>query len=331
MSAPPNTLRGMTSLTRLPPFASVIKSREVEDPINLWVHRPLAYAFVALVYRTPVTPNQITFLAVVVGLMAAACFYVGTPAAMVAGGCLLWSSAILDGADGILARAKRMFSDAGRSLDGASDAVVAASTVGMGFYHVWVQRHDLLELALMPIALGLSLVHVYSYDYYKEAFLQHTNPSWNGAPERVSDIEARLERMIAARDPWPLVVSTQMHVGVLTSQQRVVRWTNPAAQRAGLQFPVNEESVAIYRKYNTGLMQLWAAISLAPHSYGMAICAMFDRLDIYLWLRVVLANLLFVIALFWQRRATRRTREALSHAGLAPTPAAVPQVAGATS
>ena len=39
----------------LPPFASVLKSKEVEDPVNLWLHRPLAYAFVAAVYRTPVT------------------------------------------------------------------------------------------------------------------------------------------------------------------------------------------------------------------------------------------------------------------------------------
>src|SRR4051794_10682989 len=107
----------MASFARLPPFETVIKSREVEDPVNLWVHRPLAYAFVALVYRTAITPNQITALALLVGFAAAGCWFVGTPALMLAGGCLLWASAILDGADGILARAKQMFSDTGRALD----------------------------------------------------------------------------------------------------------------------------------------------------------------------------------------------------------------------
>lgn len=317
-------------MAQLPPFETVIKSREVEDPINLWVHRPLAYAFVALVYRTPITPNQITLLALLVGFAAAGCWFVGTPALMVVGGILLWSSAILDGADGILARAKQMFSDAGRALDGFCDAMVALVTVAAAFYHVWLQWHNPVHLWLMPIALGMSLVHVYSYDYYKEAYQQHTNPAWNGAAERVADVEARLARLIEERAAWPLILTTRSYVDLLTMQQRIARWTNPAASRAELQFPVSQTSVDIYRKHNAGPMQLWAAISLAPHSYGISICAMFDRLDVYLWLRAVLANVLFITVLLWQRSATRRTREALSNAGLAPVPAAPTHVADVT-
>jgi phosphatidylglycerophosphate synthase len=323
----------MSRFARLPPFETVIKSREVEDPINLWVHRPLAYAFVALVYRTSITPNQITALALVVGFAAAGCWFVGTPALMVIGGCLLWTSAILDGADGILARAKQMFSDTGRALDGFADMMVALATVAAAFYHVWAQWHNPMHLWLMPIALLMSVVHVYSYDYYKEAYLQHTNPGWDGAAERVSDVQARVDRAVAERAPWPVILATRSHVDLLGAQQKVVQLTNPAAMRAHLQFPVSSESVAIYRKYNAAPMQLWAAISLAPHSYGMSICAMFDRLDVYLLLRAVVANVLFAIALLWQRRATRKTREALSLAGLEPmpAPAAGAHVADATS
>jgi len=311
----------MRSADSLPPFETVLKSREVEDPVNLWVHRPLAYAFVALVYRTPITPNQITFLALIVGVSAGACFLVGTPAAMVLGGCLLWASAILDGADGILARAKRIFSDVGRAIDGVADAFVAAVTVACAFWHVWLQNGSWFDVALMPLALGMSMIHVYSYDYYKEAYLQHTNPSWNGQPERVRDVQARLDRLNAENAPWHARFSTRLHVDLLGSQQAVARITNPAAVRAHLQYPVTEQSVAIWRKYNAGPMQLWAAISLAPHSYGMAICAMLDRLDVYLYLRVFLANALFLIVLIWQRRATKLTNAALADAGLAPVPA----------
>ena len=35
--------------SRLPAFNTVIKSRAVEDPIDVWLHRPLAYACIALV------------------------------------------------------------------------------------------------------------------------------------------------------------------------------------------------------------------------------------------------------------------------------------------
>jgi phosphatidylglycerophosphate synthase len=250
---------------------------------------------------------------------------------MFAGGCLLWASAILDGADGILARAKKIFSDVGRAVDGFADMMVALPTVGAGFYHVWMQWHNPVHLWLMPIALGMSVLQVYSYDYYKEAYMQHTNLSWNGTAERVSDIQARLDRLRAEKAAWPLIVATSSHVTLLTAQQKLASLTNPAAVRSHLQFPVSQASVDIYRKHNAGPMQLWAAISLAPHSYGMSICAMFDRLDVYLWLRAVLANVLFVIAILWQRRATRKTLEALSRAGLPPVPVDPARAAGATS
>jgi hypothetical protein len=58
-------------------------------------------------------------------------------------------------------------------------------------------------------------------------------------------------------------------------------------------------------------MRLWALISLAPHSYLMAICAMFDRLDVYLYIRVFAMNGIFLLAVAWQRHATRQTWEQL--------------------
>jgi len=313
----------------LPPFESVLKSRDVEDPVNLWVHRPLAYAFVALIYRTSITPNQITFLALVVGAFAGALFLVGTKTAMLVGGICLWSSAILDGADGILARAKRQFSDVGRAIDGAADGVVGALTVLPAFYHIWITRHSVLELVLMPIAIGTTLFHVYLFDFYKEAYLQHTKPSWDGRPERLSDIAARGQRLRQERAPWYARVTTDIYLGLVQNQIRAVTVLNPRALRHHLTFPVSADSVRIYRTHNRAPMQLWAMVSTAPHAYLMSICAMFDRLDIYLWLRVFAANAVFVLACIWQRVATERTRAELAAASLAPhTPA--PEAESAT-
>jgi phosphatidylglycerophosphate synthase len=314
----PSILPTMSTPAALPPFQTVLKSREVEDPINLWLHRPLAYAFVALVYRSSITPNQITLMSVVAGCGAAICFVVGTPGAMLLGGLLLWTSAILDGADGILARAKRMFSDFGRSLDGGADAVVAVSTVGAAYYHIWMQWQNPVHLALMPFAFAISIVEVYLYDYYKEAYLQHTNPAWNGVAERAEDVRALYERLKARGVGWPARLSTLMHAGVLEKQIRVVGLTNPDGLRTDLSFPVNAESIEIYRRNNAKAMQLWATVSLAPHCYTMSVCAMFDRLDVYLWLRAVGFTLLLMAALVWQRHASRRTRSELAAAGLAP-------------
>lgn len=308
----------MSAPFQLPPFASVLKSREVEDPVNLWVHRPLAYGLVALLYRSSVTPNQVTLLSLLVGLSAGACFIAGAPELMLWGGVLLWTSAILDGADGILARAKGAFSELGRALDGTADMLVAVATVLPAIYHLWVKHHDPMLLAVAPLAVGTAVLHIYLYDFYKESYLQMTNPAWNGRPERLADVEARLVRVKALGGSLPERFASRLYVDLVRAQTRLIARVDPWAAREGLQFQVSPAAIDVYRRHNRAPIQAWALISLAPHSYLMSIAAMFDRVDIYLWGRLVIANLLFAVLLIWQRRASQRTRAQLEALQLAP-------------
>jgi hypothetical protein len=306
------------SVSRLPPLRSVLKSRDVEDPINLWFNRPLAYAFVALVYRTPITPNQVTLLSIAVGLLAAVCWWHGTPQAMLWGGILLWGSAILDGADGILARAKQSFSELGRALDGSADLIVAAFMVAAAAWHLWVQHHSpLLMLLIVPLSV-VTTVQIHLYDYYKESFLQRTRLDWNGVPERIADVQERIAALEARRAPWLHRRAMYLYLDLIVGQTRVIGSLDPEGSRENLTFRVTPDSVAQYRRFNLGPLRVWTALSLAPHSYLFAIFGMLDRLDLYFWLRLVVGNALFVLVIFWQRRASARTRAALSAAGAAP-------------
>ena len=307
---------------RLPTFESVIKSRDVEDPINLWFNRPLAYAFVALVYRTPMTPNQVTVLSIAVGFVAAACWWQGTSSAMLWGGILLWASAILDGADGILARAKQQFSAVGRALDGSADLIVALVVAIAAGHHLWLKHHSPLMVAMIiPIVVTTSL-QVHLYDYYKESFLLRTRPDWNGVPERIADVHERIAQLEQRNAPWLHRKAMRLYLDLIVGQTRVVALADPAGSREHLTFRVSSQSAADYRKFNLGPLRVWTAISLAPHSYLFAIFGMFDRLDVYLWMRLVGGNLLFLLAVLWQRRASARTLEALAAAGLSPVSSA---------
>ena len=306
----------------LPPFSSLLKSREVEDPVNLYVHRPLAYLFVKLVHRTRITPNQVTLLAMLVGLVAGALWMWGAPGAMVAGGILLWSSAILDGADGILARAKKMQSEFGRALDGSADVIVAAATVLPGFYHVWVKHQDPLHLWLMIPSIGLTVLHIYLYDFYKESYLLMTRLDRRGEAEDVDEVAARYDRVRSEGAPWYVQQAVKMLLDLTKAQRAIIAFINPAAARDGMRFTRTEETARIYREHNMGPMRLWAFISLCPHSYLIAICGMLDRLDVYLWIRLFLMNAVFLVVILWQRRASERTLRELTDIGAAPVPSA---------
>jgi hypothetical protein len=307
---------------KLPAFESLLKSREVEDPVNLWLHRPLAYGFVALVYRSAITPNQITLLAMLVGIAAAGCFVLGSGPAMLWGGVLLWTSAILDGADGILARAQRKFSELGRALDGTADVVVAVVTVAAAGYHLWVTLHDPVLIVQALVTTGATVLHVYLYDFYKESYLQMTNPDWDGIPERVDEVQQRLARVKREKAGVAAVVASKLYVDLTRAQTRIVAFTDPPGSRESLRFHPSPEAAEIYRRHNRLPMQLWALISLAPHSYLMSIFAMLDRLDLYVLGRLSLGNALFVAALLWQRRASRETRIELARIGQGPVPLA---------
>lgn len=311
-------------MSQLPPFKSLLKSRDVEDPVNLMVHRPLAYSFVWAVHRTPITPNGVTFLAMVVGIVAGAMFLWGVPGAMLAGGILLWSSAILDGADGILARAKKMQSDFGRALDGAADMIVAICTVLPAFYHMWSTGGFEAETLLLGLAaIVLTVPHLQMYDFYKESYLRMTRLDRGGEGQDENEVERRFrEKMPSMGLPSRLAVKHVL-LPFLRAQTRWVSLTNPLALREGKSFRRNEETARIYREHNTGPMRLWAVISLAPHSYLMAICAMFDRIDIYLWVRLVGMNAVWLVVMLWQRRATMRTMQELREVGAEPVPETV--------
>lgn len=305
---------------KMPPFSSVLKSRDVEDPVNLWVNRPLAYAFVALIYRTSITPNQVTLLATLIGCTAGIFWFIGTPAWMVVGGILLWTSAIVDGADGILARAKKMQSDLGQALDGAGDLLVAAVTVSAVAYRIWLQRQQPWDFVLLALAIFTAGLHIWLYEYYQRSLIRNTDPTWNGKPERIEQVQQRLEEVKKRKAPWPHVIASYLDLSLITNQTRVVALTNPHGRCEDLRFVVNADTVRIWRKHNLGPMRLWPWISLAPHSYLMAICGMFDQLYLYLLFRVFVANAIFVVAMIWQRRASTRTWRELEQIGAAPQP-----------
>ncbi|HET6416665.1 MAG TPA: CDP-alcohol phosphatidyltransferase family protein, partial [Polyangiales bacterium] len=234
------------------------------------------------IFRTSITPNMITLSTVVLGFSAGCAFIWGTPTAMFFGGAGVWAAAILDGADGILARAKNQQSEFGRALDGSADAMVAVFTVFPAFYHIWVTYHNPYHLALMLPALVVTVIHLAVYDFYKEAYLRAIRPGQGGEGHDADEIAETLE---AARSKGPItrIAIKYFLVPHLERQKALVHWLNPDAWRLSQVLQSDSQTTEIYKKYNVWPMRLWALVSLAPHSYLMAICAMFDRLDVYLF------------------------------------------------
>ena len=103
--------------------------------MDRWVTRHVSRYFTRVLIVTPVTPNQITWLHMLVGLGAAWYFYQGNYAAGMIGGVLLLISAWLDLTDGEIARLRFQESRFGGMFDIVADNVVHFAVffaIGMG-------------------------------------------------------------------------------------------------------------------------------------------------------------------------------------------------------
>ncbi len=138
--------------------------KDLAEPVNIYIHDPIAKRFVAVLKNTPITPNQVTYLSVLVGFASGYSFSQGSWISSMTGGLLLELTLILDCVDGQLARAKNMASDWGRLIDGIAGyfaylAVVYGIILGYPDFHT----------ALIVIAT-FTILRAISYDYCKQTF-----------------------------------------------------------------------------------------------------------------------------------------------------------------
>lgn len=106
------------------------------------------------------TPNQVTAVNILVGLVACAFAAFGTVDALIAAGCLVFLQLVLDSCDGELARIRHMHSRIGMILDNGSDDLIDNLFVAMlalGIGGIWAPIGIVSALARSFSAL---MIHV---------------------------------------------------------------------------------------------------------------------------------------------------------------------------
>jgi len=117
--------------------------RRASDGYLARFDRLLSVALSRRLVRTPITPNVITALSLLVGLAGATLLANTGMWVSELGALFLWASAILDGCDGEVARLNLLTSTFGARFDVATDDVVHLATFGAIVIHVHRARPDL--------------------------------------------------------------------------------------------------------------------------------------------------------------------------------------------
>jgi hypothetical protein len=147
-------------------IAAIYRASKKKHDINWfteWIARPPAAVVVYVLRSTPITPNQITFLSVVVAAGAAAMIAL-LPGYhwLIAAALVFELSFVLDCADGMLARLRKIASPLGHLFDFLMDELKAMFIYGCVAIRLWQELADVRLLlvglgGLFCLAAGLSL------------------------------------------------------------------------------------------------------------------------------------------------------------------------------
>ncbi len=94
--------------------------------IDRYIIRKISGFISGFLIRTPVTPNQVTIISLILGIISGVFFSLGEYTYTITAGLLYFLSTVFDQCDGEVARLKQMETEFGRKLDIVVDAIVNA-------------------------------------------------------------------------------------------------------------------------------------------------------------------------------------------------------------
>ena len=296
-------------------YRASLKNTHVEEVIDLLIHRPLGYVVARAAYPTPITPDALTIVSMLLGVLAGAALYASAFASaslQLYAGALLIASAVVDCSDGQLARMRQRSSRFGRMLDGTVDAIVQVAAVPAAGVHMVHRMGGLsnptaaLWAALGVLALIAGIRHTTLYDQFKNVYVRNTERAPKDCDDAEDvDAEWRCAETNGAIGPWARF-NFYMYRTHLRLVAGTMRWIDPGIPARFREMPPYAPArAALYHRLNGRLMRAWSFFGIGTHIFTFAICVMLGREEWYIVLRLVGFNALLLVLVPFQRRASR--------------------------
>ncbi len=275
----------------------VFKAWEIEENLDRYFCRPVAVVFTAAFRPLRITPNQVSLAGMLVGMASAAFLFSDSLPLRILSVILLWTSEVLDAADGQLARLQTEPSRYGRIVDGLCSMGVffvlyTALAVGLqrsspGWFYPL-----LATAAILTHSLQSSL-----YDFYRTEYIRIAKKRQAVDPDSPDALRAAAAGAGPRSRAERLMLSGYIHYA---SRQM---WTTPTyqplARAIAAHFgsePVSEDFAAEYARVQRGYVRWWNYLGSNTHLLVLCACILVRRLEWFLWANVVFFNL-YAIAL----------------------------------
>ena len=282
-------------------YKSSLKLIEVEELFDLFFYRPLAFIFVKIIYSTNLTPNQITTLALIIGMIGGIVISFNTYSYLVIAAILLIIYDVLDCSDGQLARLKKNGTPAGRILDGVADYFVTISVyLGIGFGFANDSNNPLFYWVLLVLAGASNIVHAIALDYYRNRFLDYATNRESLLGDDLKEFEDEYKTLRAHGGNYFQLFILWIYLKYSNLQLKASKNSSETIQK-------KYDSKDFYKKNKT-IMHLWTYIGPTSELTFIIFTALINRLDIYLIGMITFVNIYVIILFFVQHKIDGSTK-----------------------
>lgn len=300
-------------------YRRMAKPRAIEEVGDLYLIRPLGFAFVQGLRHTPLTPTMVSFMAAAAGWLSAWYYYQSQRAGMVpwlAATGALWVlvQSGLDSADGQLARLKSLHTPLGRIIDGVCDNLFFIA-VYVAFLAGFAARSD-HGFLLFWIGLAAGITHSIQgalVEYQRTLYLFAVHGKGDITEAEPAELERKSERTLLSR------VLQTFHKGYWSQQRFWLRSTarlEAAVVEWRRRHPGQDAVLAErYDRSHRRMLPWWSLVATNSHKLGIIVAAFIPVSDASFWTSLggcwlyfytLALNLVLVVLIPLQARVDRR-------------------------
>lgn len=279
---------------------SVKRTNEIEEFTNLYIIHPISGWLVPKFAALKVTPNMVSLVGMVFGILAGvAYFHYQAPYMALAGftGMILWH--IMDGADGQLARLTKSYSEIGKILDGVCDYVTFISVyVGIGLA---------LSAQMSPdvwyIVIGAGLLHAVQSSAYE---LQRGEYDYWGHGKDSAELP-EIKQMIADLEGKSFLAFTmsQLHIGYVRMQRRTSGINSTFRQNLREALEKNPDKAddirSLYREVFASGVNTWSIMCANYRTIAIFIACVLAMPIYFFWFEIAILTPALILLVQKQR------------------------------
>ena len=167
------------------------KPKPTDGIVSRYLNRKLSTRITKLIIKSslPVTPNQMTLISFGISILTAFLIFINQ---LILGGIMIQISSIIDGIDGVLARAKGISSSLGAFLDATLDRVGDIAIILSVGYVVILSSIFTPEISLIITSIALSGDLMVSYIHARGEASLGKHPSKVGKLRGIAGRDVRL-------------------------------------------------------------------------------------------------------------------------------------------